>query len=381
VVDALSSAANTGNFSANGAMLLANLIGNNTAATAPAAFNALSGEGLTGQQQTALNAGNVFVTTVLGQAAFWSDDRLNDVFGLNDGGSLKDGPHYDSAFAARKRAWASGFGQYANLDGQATAGTAALKSHSSGVATGVDYEVNSNVLAGIAGGYSTSSFSVSDSAATGTVEGGHFGVYGVARSNAFYVAGVAEYAHYDNTTNRFVTGVGPAEQEKGKFSSDEWLARIEAGYKREWSGVNVTPFTGFQVAQLSNGAFSKKSVGGAGVLGLHVNAQTIDSDKSFVGIQFDTKTTVGDGWVLTPYARFSWEHEFSPDRRNTAFLLALPSPSFTVPGAPPAEDALRFNSGLKLDVSANVAVFAAFDGEFSDRGNAYTGTGGIKFRW
>jgi outer membrane autotransporter protein len=381
VANALSNAANAGNFGPNGATLLANLIANNTVATAPAAFNALSGEGLTGQQQTALNAGNLFVTTVLGQATFWSDNRSNDIFGLKDGGSLKDSPGFEGAFAGRSRAWASGFGQYATLDGDSTAGTATLKSHSSGVATGVDYEVNRDVLAGIAGGFSNSNFSVADRATTGTVDGGHFGVYGLARSGAFYVAGVAEYAHYDNTTNRLVAGVGPVEQEKGKFSSDEWLARLEAGYKREWSGVNVTPFAGLQVTQLSNGAFSEASVGGAGVLGLHVNAQTIDSDKSFAGVQLDTKTVVGEGWVLTPYARFSWEHEFSTDRRNTAFLLALPSQSFTVAGASAAEDALRFNTGFKLDINANVAVFAAFDGEFSDRGNSYSGTGGVKFRW
>jgi outer membrane autotransporter protein len=381
VANALSSAANAGNFAPNGATLLANLIANNTVITAPAAFNALSGVGLTGQQQTALNAGNLFVTTVLGQATFWSDDRSNDIFGLKDGGSLKDRPGYEGPFFARSRAWASSFGQYATLDGEAATGIATLKSYTSGVATGVDYEVNRDLLAGIAGGFSNSSFSVSERATTGTVDGGHFGIYGLARSGAFYVAGVAEYAHYDNTTNRFVAGVGPVEQEKGKFSSDEWLARAEAGYKYQTPDVNVTPFTGFQVASLSNGAFSETSVGGAGVLGLHVNAQTIDSDKSFVGVQFDTKTVIGEGWVLTPYARFFWEHEFSTDRRNTAFLLALPSPGFTVSGASAAEDALRFNTGFKLDINANVAVFAAFDGEFSDRGNSYSGTGGIKFRW
>ena len=56
----------------NGVTLLANLIANNTVATAPAAFDNLSGEGLTGQQQTALNAGNLFVTTVLGQVTYWN---------------------------------------------------------------------------------------------------------------------------------------------------------------------------------------------------------------------------------------------------------------------------------------------------------------------
>jgi outer membrane autotransporter protein len=383
VATAIDTAANAGTYGATGATLLTNLILNNTKSTAPATFDSLGGEGITGQQQTALNAGNVFVTTVLGQATFWSDDRSNDIFGMKDGGSkdgaacsLKDG--YDCAIASRGRAWAAGFGQYASLDGQSSTGSASLTSHNSGVATGVDFEITRTMIAGIAGGYSDSTFSVSDRATSGTVEGGHFGVYGVSHWGAFYAASTIDYAHYDNTTDRFVTGLGGIEEEKGRFSSDEWISRFEAGYKYRTPDVNVTPFAGYQLATLSNSSFSEFSTG---VAGLHVNSQTIDSDKTFLGVQFDTKTVAGDGWVLTPYARLSWEHEFNTDRSLTASLLALPGSGFTVYGASAAADVARLNTGFKLDVSANVALFASFDGEFSDRGNTYAGTGGVKIRW
>ncbi len=383
---AIDTADNAGTYGTNGAILLNTLINHNTNSTAPAAFNALGGEGLTGQQQTALNAGNLFVTTVLGQATFWSDDRSNDIFGLKDGGgSLKDGPGYDGAIAGKGRIWASGFGQYGSLDGETSTGSASLTSRSSGVAGGIDYQATRNLLVGIAGGESSSSFSVDDRSTTGTVDGGHFGLYGVARSGGFYAAGTVDYARYDNTTSRTINyagGVG-IEQANARFSSDEWLARFEGGYKYSTGGLNVTPFAGFQFASLSNDAFSETSViigGGAGVAGLHVNAATIDSDKSFAGVQFDTKMPVYQGWLLTPYARFSWEHEFSPDRRDTASLLSLPA-TFTIDGASAAQDVARINAGFKLDISPNVGVFASFDGEFSGRGDTYAGTGGVKIRW
>ncbi len=94
----------------------------------------------------------------------------------------------------------------------------------------------------------------------------------------------------------------------------------------------------------------------------------------------DTKTVI-NGWTLTPYARLSWEHEFKADRSITASFLALPGASFTVYGPAAAQDVARLNTGFKFDVTQNIVVFGAFDGEFSGRGDVYTGTGGVKFRW
>ncbi len=60
-----------------------------------------------------------------------------------------------------------------------------------------------------------------------------------------------------------------------------------------------------------------------------------NSEKAFAGVQFDSKRVDGNGWVLTPYARFSWEHEFSPDRRDTSTFLSLPGSAFTITALPP----------------------------------------------
>ena len=362
--------------------LLAGLIANNTVATAPAAFDNLSGEGITGQQQTALAAGNLFVNTVLGQVTYWNGGE-NNIFGMKDGGyndgpscSLKDG--YACAIASRARFWAAGFGQYGSLDGQAATGSASVSSQNAGVAAGVDYQLTPNWIGGIAGGYSDSNFSVSGRSTTGTVEGGHFGVYGLAHYGDFYAASTTSYNYYNNTTDRLVTALGGLEAEKGAFSSDEWVSRTELGYKYRLPAFNVTPFSGYQFAQLNNDAFSEFSTG---VAGLHVNGQTIDSEKAFLGVQFDTKLVVGNGWLLSPYARISWEYEFSPDRSLTASFLSLPGADFTVFGAQASQNVAHVNTGFKLDINPNVAVFASFDGEFGDRGDSYAGTGGFKIRW
>ncbi|WP_127078970.1 autotransporter domain-containing protein [Rhodomicrobium lacus] len=382
VASAIDTAGNAGNFGTTGAQFLNALIANNTVATAPSAFTSLGGEGITGQQQTALNAGNLFVTTVLGQATFWADDRRNDVFGLKDGGSasLKDEPGYEGAIASRGRIWASGFGQYATLDGETGVGSADLSNHTSGVAGGIDYQATKNLLVGIAGGFSNSNFSVNDRATTGVSEGGHIALYSRATWGNFYGASTIAYGHFDNKTTRFVDGLGSVDKLRGTFSSDEWISRFEAGYKYNAGGVTVTPFAGYQLAQLSNDAFSETGVG-SNLAALRVSSVDIDSDKAFLGIQIDTKTTLNESWVLTPYARVSWEHEFNADRYNKASFIALPGSTFRIDGASAAEDVARVNAGFKLDISKDVAVFAAFDGEFSERGESYAGTGGVRIRW
>ena len=391
---AIDTAGNLGTYGTDGNILLDRLIANNSQATAPAAFNALSGEGITGQQQTAFNAGNMFATAMMDQATIWSSGRENMYMGMKDGG-MKDAG-YAGAVKSAARLWASGFGQEASLNGNSSVGSASLSSRASGFAAGMDYEATRNFLLGFAGGYSYSNFSVSDRATSGTVEGAHGGIYGVAHSGSVYLAGAGEFAHYDNKTSRTVAysplaAIGGLydETQNGKFSSDEWLGRLEAGYKAGW----VTPFAGFQYASLGNGAFSETSpssvaaqagcaapCGTGPVAGLHVNAHTAESEKVFAGLQLDTKTGVA-GWMFSPYARLSWEHELSPDRSNTAYLLSLPDASFTVSGAAAAQDVARVQTGIKADVTSAVGVFASFDGEFSGRGEAYAGTGGLTIRW
>ena len=74
--------------------------------------------------------------------------------------------------------------------------------------------------------------------------------------------------------------------------------------------------------------------------------------------------------------RVAWLHEFDPDRSVDASLILSPVAAFTIDGASAAENAARVDAGLKLDVSERIAVFGYFEGEFSDRGQAYAGLGG-----
>jgi outer membrane autotransporter protein len=74
-------------------------------------------------------------------------------------------------------------------------------------------------------------------------------------------------------------------------------------------------------------------------------------------------------------------HEFEVYRPVTASFLAAPGVDFTVYGALAPRNSARVNAGFKLDLTKNMALFANFLGDFSGKGEALAGTGGVKISW
>ncbi len=355
-------AGNAGGYGANGTTFLTNLITNNTAATATQAFNALSGEGIAGQQQAAFDAGDDFARTTLTQA-IWSDDNAD--------------PNAQSRTMGLMRAWGSAFGGSDSLDGEARAGSTTLSSNVAGFQVGGDFQVQPGLRLGAAAGYSHSDYSNSARATSGDLDAGHIALYATARWSEAYFTGLLEYANYGSSERRSVFGSG----EEGNFTGNEYLARGEAGYAVPvLDGLNTTPFAGFELATLQNDGF-RESGSAAAIDGLDVNSRSVSSQKIFLGLQMDANQLFADMGEFTPYSRIAWEHEFDTKRAISASLQALPNANFTVLGAPAAADLARVDVGVKTKLTDTVSLFAEFDGGFADRGNFYGGRGGVKFTW
>jgi outer membrane autotransporter protein len=356
-------------------------------------INALFGEGVSGTQQTAFGASNLFGSAMMREAAFWADGTGQDLNGITPKKNqpmklgVFDGAPVelvtDSYQPRTWRAWAAGFGGRGELDGDANVGSADLNSHTLGFAVGIDAQIDRTVLVGIAAGYSNSGFSVDERATSGTVEGFHAGLYGVKRLGALYVEADAEYVRFYNTTDRFIDWVVD-EQAQGQFDSDAFSAHVESGWRRAYGEHRVTPFVGLRVAHLRSDEFTEAShdgSGGPGILGLTFDPNSVTSVASSLGVQFDTRITLYNGQVLTPFARVAWVHEFNPDRGVDSFLTLSPEAVFTAEGAAAASDAAKIYAGLKLDLAENIGLFGYFDGELSDRSQSYAGTGAIKISW
>lgn len=382
------------NLTGNAAIFYANLF----SATSTSTLDQLSGQGTSAAQGASFTAGNLFNVAMLQQGMLW----------LNGGGTggttfggvsqyaasnrLENKPGYD-AFAAvrpqanelgRWRAWGLGFGGYHSIEGQSTNGTIDQSQRTYGGAVGVDHQISGDVLVGFAAGGSGTTFSAPALSTSGRIDGGHVGLYMVKTFGRAYLAATVNYGRLDNTTQRTISGVGPTENASGRFASDQVGGRVELGRKYEFGRYAVTPFAAVEPAALWQHAYTETSTtagGGGGVMGLSYSANTVTSLPTFLGAELDTKYVLAGGHELAPFTRVSWVHEFETERQISASFTSVPGTGFTIDGARPSADAVRFESGGTLTLTRAASVFANLESEYSDRSRSYTGTGGVKVVW
>jgi outer membrane autotransporter protein len=382
----------------NAAIFFANLL----ASPSLAVLDRLSGEGTSGTQQTALNAGNMFNQTMLDQALAFLDGGVPGTNGVGAQSTLlqyaatekAERPEY-KAFAGIRpeagavraqpwRAWMTGFGGNQLLRGDSVIGSADTSSRTIGGAGGFDYQVSPGLLLGFAAAGSASDFAVPDRATTGKVDGSHLGVYGIYRWAQAYVAGTLSYSRFDNDTTRSVSGIGPSETARGQFNSDQFGGRLQVGRQFVFDRIAVTPFAAVQYLQLWQRGYTETSVtaaGAPGILGLTFQSRAVSSLPTFLGAQVDTRFVVARDTTLAPFVRASWVHEFMPDRSIAAALGFLPIGNFIVDGPRAASNAARLEAGANLYVARNVALFANFIGEYSKSTSSNGGNGGLRVTW
>jgi autotransporter-associated beta strand protein len=366
----------------------------------PAALDMLSGEGVSGTQETAFGAASMFTSIMMDQGAFWRNGETVDINGLTFAGEpLQYAPSKKSKMAGhpvfkemappapyqpRWRAWLTGFDGSAKLAGEAGIGSADLSHNTGGLAGGLDYQFAPDLLAGFAIGGSSSNFSVRDRITSGHLEGAHVGGYGVKTWGSLYAAGTLGFSTFRNSETRSIAGIGPTETASGSFGSNLLSGRVEVGWKQAFNWFAVTPFAAVQFAELWQNGFTETNpvpAGAAGPLGLSYGSISVSSLPTFVGAQFDTRFAFSNGMALSPYARLSWVHEFFPTRSINPTFIALPGAAFTVDGPRASSDAARIDAGAKLAIGPNAWLFASFDGEFSGRGQSYAGKGGVRVAW
>jgi len=354
-------------------------------------LDALSGEGTSGTQNAAFTAGAMFGQTMDGQMTAWlAGNRVSAASSTL--GYAEERPSVASAFNAVKappltqpiwNAWVAGFGAGQSLSGDANVGSANFSDRVAGGAIGVDRLIGPDLLVGIAAGGSSATFSVDDRATYGRLDGGHVGAYAMQRLGAGYVSAQIAYSHFNNTTTRFITGVGPDETAKAAFGSDQLGGRLEVGQAFTFNALTVTPFAAVQAARLWQAAYTEISTAGVlpGMLALSYAAKGVSSLPTFLGTKLDGRFDFGNGMVWMPFLHASWVHEFDPTRDVTASLPSLSLPSFTVEGARAAGDSGRVELGSRLALNRWWELSARATGEFSRAGQTYTGMGSLRVSW
>jgi len=282
-------------------------------------------------------------------------------------------------------AWGTAFGGAQWLNAEQGSASPAAQQAIGGGAFGGDYRFGPQTVVGLAAGLSDSNYYVPFTGANGRATGAHFGVYGMQTWEAFYLNAAAAYSSFNGTATRPIIGIGLTETAKSSAVANQLAGRIEVGRPFEFpysegTRFGVTPFAAFQPAQLWTPGISESSVtatGAPGAFALNYQAQSTTSLPTFLGAQFNVDTEL-NARPLTAWIRAAWVHEFNTDRSVTAGFTVLPGTSFTVDGAKAANNAARFDLGLKYDVASQTSLFANGSAELSDRGQSIAGTAGLR---
>ena len=396
-----------------GAGSVLNAVYNLSAPQAQAAFDSLSGEGITATQNLAHTSSALFTSTIFDQTTFYGGGAGNQItltapqpgsgfVALAPADRLKVQPIRELAdlpvtrpyitpvpVAPTRtwRAWGTGFGGTEDIHGNAfPIGSATQNNVIYGGAVGVDYQINPSYLVGVAVGGSDGEFNVPNRATSGSTTGGHIAFYDIARFGAFYGASSTSASFYQNRTTRNVAGFGglASETERGNFSSHEFRSRVEFG--REFAGAlgfggTITPFIALEIADLRTNGFGEQTIAGPGLFALNVSGQSTADVPSFVGARYSTAMVLGNGMVFRPTIQAAYVHEFAPYRQQFAGIASLPGATFLVDGARPGRDAAQVKVGGELAIGPRTVIFANFDGELSGVNQLYAGKGGLKYSW
>ena len=277
------------------------------------------------------------------------------------------------------RVWSSFMGGMSEVDANSV--DPSVSGNDTGMAAGFDYALTPEFLAGVAVAGSSSSFSVGGGTTSGDITGGHFSLYGVAKSGALYASGSLTYSRLATESTRTVTGLGPTEKWNGDYATNGYSADLEVGWQNKVAGYTITPFAGIKASVMQQEAYTETSDDNAALLGLSYNANDTESLPGSLGVQVERDYGLQDGWMLTGMARAALVHEFRTARSISANFINLPGSSFTVDGSSPPENVGRVMGGINLVNKKGTTLFANLTGDLSSNTRTYVAQGGFKLDW
>lgn len=347
-------------------------------------YDLIDGEGTAGAQQAYFSDTNAFIGAVSQQTNIWSNPYRQAETKANRNCTLKNNLCVESLW----RGWYSGFGSNTSIKGDPyVVGSGDLKSHSKGMAAGLDYELTKDLLLGFSVGMSKADFKVNDRLTKGDIETGRTAIYGAYRHNNFYVDGLVGVDWFNASTDRLAAilptagNAGFSDRLQNDFSGYGINARLETGYRMDLGGVQVTPFAALQLSSFHMNSSTEYADITGGDLALYYKSRTIHSVPLSLGAQVDTRIDLGDNAHFSPYLRAAWVHEFANKRSVEAGFITAPGYEFVVHGAAQPRNSAQVEAGFNVQIETGLSLYGKVTGSFSGSNHDVSGSGGLRLRW
>jgi autotransporter-associated beta strand protein len=356
----------------------------------PAALSQLDGEAATGAERGAFALMNEFLGLMLDPFVYGRNGVAapgDQAIGFAPDARTSLPPDvalaYDSILKAppltsdqRWTAWGAAYGGSNTTNGNAAVGSSNVTASTFGFAAGMDYHLTPNTIFGFALAGGGLNWGLAGGLGGGRSDALQAGVYSISYFGPAYVSGALAFANHWFTTNRSALG----DQLTANFDGQSYGARFEGGYRYAVLPVlGVTPYGALHAQGFHTPGYSETDVTGGG-FGLTYAAMNASDVRTELGGRFDAPTLVA-GMPLILRGRVAWAHDFVGNPALSAAFETLPGGSFTVNGAPIAQNSALVSAGAQLFITPSWSLLAKFDGEFASSSQTYGGSGTLRYAW
>jgi outer membrane autotransporter protein len=253
--------------------------------------------------------------------------------------------------------WSEALAMTGNANGSGDA--AAFGRNTAGFIGGADAPVGSWRI-GVLGGYSHSSFDVTDRASSGSSDNYNLGVYAGTQLGQFGFRTGAIYGWHDIEARRSVVFPAFSESLSADYRATTAQAFGELAYRFDIGRNAFEPFANLAYVHLNTDGFAET---GGTTSALTAQKTTTENTFSTFGVrassQFDTGTT-----NTALHGMLGWQHAYG-EVTPTSNLAFNSGASFTISGVPIARDALAIEAGLDFSLSSNTTLGASYSGQIA----------------
>jgi outer membrane autotransporter protein len=354
-------------------------------ANLPADFDKISPEALTAFYEIGFSNANIERLTL--------EDRLNDIQNGSNGFSsnlnlsgtavyLEDKsadegkssksvvePVLQRGIENRWGVWATGFGDFVSVDGDANAN--GYNFTTGGVSLGIDYRVTDQLAIGVMGGYSHTWTNLEPNGDI-EVDGGRGGLYATWFDRGAYLDGgiYGGYETYDSARG----GLGGLAS--GSTHGAEWSAFASTGYDFRLAQLSLGPIASLQSTYVDIHGFSEQG----SLAPMQIHSDSARSLRTDLGFRAIYQWKIGK-IILEPSIKAAWEHEYLYSALPiTAGIAAVPGPSETFFGPSEGHDSAVVSAGISAQWAPAISTYIDYDGQLG-RGlyDSNAVTGGVRF--
>jgi len=268
--------------------------------------------------------------------------------------------------------WAQGVGAWGRINSDGNA--ADVSRNLGGIFTGFDGRFG-EWRAGLAGGYTNASTTVSARASSANIDSAYFAGYGGTSFGPLNFRSGAALAWHTIGTSRSIAFPGFSEQASARYSAISGQVFGEVGYGMSFGSIAVEPFAGLAWVFLNTESFNE--TGGVGALG--ASSTQNDVNYSTLGARWASNYLMSNGMMFMPRASLAWQHAFGTVTPSALLTFQNTGVPFGILGAPIARDAALVEAGGDLQLGPQTKVGVAYFGQLAS--NARDHSVKVNFSW